>query len=141
MSWGRRQNDEPKGLGFFVIFGVLYTIIDIETTGNGLEGNKITEIAVFKYDGNRVVDEFTSLVNPECPIPFFITRLTGIDDDTVRDAPTFAEIAEKVEAITQDCIFIAHAVNFDYGSSKKNSANWAKPTPVKNCVPYDSPAN
>ena len=98
---------------------MLYTIIDIETTGNGIKGNKITEIAIFKHDGEKVVDEFTSLVNPECPIPFFITGLTGIDDQMVAQAPTFKEIATKVLELTQDCIFVAHSVNFDYGVIKE----------------------
>lgn len=97
----------------------MYTIIDIETTGNGLKGNKITEISIFKFDGEKIVDEFTSLVNPQCPIPYFITGLTGIDDETVRDAPTFTEIAPNVQRITKDCIFVAHAVNFDYGVIKE----------------------
>lgn len=98
---------------------MLYTIIDIETTGNGLKGNKITEISIFKYDGQKVLEEFTSLVNPQCAIPPFITGLTGIDNETVRQAPIFAEIAEKVMRMTQDCIFVAHAVNFDYGVIKE----------------------
>lgn len=98
---------------------MLYTIVDIETTGNGIKGNKITEIAIFKFDGEKVVDEFTSLVNPQCSIPYFITGLTGIDDQMVLQAPIFEEIAEKVLAITKDSIFVAHAVNFDYGVIKE----------------------
>jgi len=97
----------------------LYTIIDIETTGNGIKGNKITEISIFKYDGDQIVDEFTSLVNPQSPIPYFITGLTGIDDQMVKNAPTFPEIAETVQKITVDCIFVAHSVNFDYGVIKE----------------------
>lgn len=92
----------------------MYTIIDIETTGNGVKGNKITEISIFKFDGNDVVDEFTTLVNPECEIPYFITGLTGIDNDMVRNAPKFHEITEQILAITTDTIFVAHNVNFDY---------------------------
>ena len=92
----------------------MYTIVDIETTGNGIKGNKITEISIFKTDGNSVLDEFSSLVNPECEIPYFITGLTGIDDDMVRNAPTIKEIAPKIQEITEDCIFVAHSVNFDY---------------------------
>ena len=89
----------------------IYTIIDVETTGRG---NKMTEISIFKYDGHQVVDEFTSLVNPEAFIPGHITALTGIDNGMVADAPLFAEIAEDILKITEDCIFVAHNVNFDY---------------------------
>ena len=96
----------------------MYTIIDIETTGNGIKGNRITEISIFKYDGHEVVDEFTSLVNPECEIPAFITGLTGIDNDMVRNAPLLEEIIPQIEAITKDTIFVAHSVNFDYNVIK-----------------------
>jgi len=97
----------------------LYTIIDIETTGNGIKGNKITEISIFKYDGDQIVDEFTSLVNPQSPIPYFITGLTGIDDQMVQNAPVFHEIADTIQSITEGCIFVAHSVNFDYGVIKE----------------------
>ncbi len=65
------------------------------------------------------MDEFTSLVNPESPIPYFITGLTGIDDHMVQNAPTFREIAQNVLRITEGCIFVAHSVNFDYGVIKE----------------------
>ncbi len=97
----------------------MYTIIDIETTGNGIKGNKITEISIFKFDSNQIIDEFTSLVNPQCPIPHFITGLTGIDNEMVAAAPTFDEIAGQILEITKDTIFVAHAVNFDYGVIKE----------------------
>jgi len=87
-----------------------YTIIDIETTG----ANKITEISIFKYDGTQVIDEFTSLVNPETQIPSYIVALTGIDNGMVADAPRFHEVAESILEITKDSIFVAHNVNFDY---------------------------
>ncbi len=96
----------------------MYCIVDIETTGNGIKDNKITEIAIFKYDGERIVDEFTSLVNPECEIPYFITGLTGIDNDMVRNAPTIDEIAPKILEFTANSIFVAHSVNFDYNVIK-----------------------
>ncbi len=101
----------------------MYSIVDIETTGNGIKGNKITEISIFRFDGNRVVDEFTSLVNPECEIPYFITRLTGIDKHLVRDAPILSEIAPKILEITKDAIFVAHSVNFDYNVIKNEFKN------------------
>jgi DNA polymerase-3 subunit epsilon len=93
---------------------LLYTVVDIETTGNGYKGSKITEISIFVFDGKVVVDEFTSLVNPEQNIPTFITNLTGITNAMVRNAPKFYEIAKKVEELTKDTIFVAHNVNFDY---------------------------
>ncbi|MGB3150702.1 MAG: exonuclease domain-containing protein [Maribacter sp.] len=96
----------------------MYCIVDIETTGNGIKGNRITEISIFKYDGHQIVDEFTSLVNPQCEIPYFITGLTGIDDAMVRDAPKLVEIASKITTFTQDSIFVAHSVNFDYNVIK-----------------------
>ncbi len=91
-----------------------YAIIDIETTGMGIQGNKITEIAVFIYNGKEVVEEYDTLVNPECNIPYAITRLTGIDNTMVTSAPKFYEIAKKLILLTKDCVFVAHNVNFDY---------------------------
>lgn len=89
----------------------MYTIIDVETTG---QGNKITEISIFKYNGTQIIDEFTSLVNPDAYIPDYITALTGIDNALVAHAPTFSELAKDILAITEDTIFVAHSVNFDY---------------------------
>ncbi|NKI28000.1 GIY-YIG nuclease family protein [Arenibacter sp. 6A1] len=92
----------------------MYSIVDIETTSNGIQGNKITEISIFKFDGREIIEEFTSLVNPQCPIATFITGLTGIDNDMVRHAPKLEDIATRILEITQDTIFVAHNVNFDY---------------------------
>jgi DNA polymerase-3 subunit epsilon len=93
---------------------LLYAVVDIETTGNGPKGQKITEISALIFDGKKIVNEFTSLVNPEQNIPAFITNLTGITNAMVRNAPKFYEIAKKVAEITKDTIFVAHNVNFDY---------------------------
>ena len=92
----------------------MFSVVDIETTGNGYKGQKITEISIFTFDGKHIVGEFTSLVNPEQNIPAFITNLTGIDNAMVRNAPKFYEIAKKVAELTQDTVFVAHNVNFDY---------------------------
>eukprot|EP00825_Cyclidium_porcatum_P003223 TRINITY_DN11493_c0_g1_i2.p2 TRINITY_DN11493_c0_g1~~TRINITY_DN11493_c0_g1_i2.p2 ORF type:complete len:191 (-),score=7.36 TRINITY_DN11493_c0_g1_i2:205-777(-) len=72
---------------------VLYAIIDIETTGQSAANGKITEIAIFIHDGFEITDSFSSLVNPECHIPGYITDLTGISNEMVRNAPKFYEIA------------------------------------------------
>ncbi len=97
----------------------LYSIVDIETTGNGYKGQRITEISIFVFDGKKIVNEFTSLVNPEQNIPAFITNLTGITDAMVRTAPKFYEIAKTIEEITRDTVFVAHNVNFDYNIIKQ----------------------
>ena len=90
---------------------MIYSIIDVETTGRS---NRITEISIFNYENGIVIEEFTSLVNPEILIPMHITALTGIDNSMVYDAPLFSDIAQNILDITTDTIFVAHNVNFDY---------------------------
>ncbi len=92
----------------------LYSIIDVETTGGRPSDSRITDISIFITDGKQILDEFSSLVNPETYIPPFISELTGITNEMVADAPTFDEIAQKVLDFTEDTIFIAHNVNFDF---------------------------
>jgi DNA polymerase III subunit epsilon len=93
----------------------MYAVVDIETTGGSPVHEKITEIAIYLYDGNKITGEFSSLVNPEKNIPYHITALTGITNEMVADAPRFYEIARKVVELTENCIFVAHNVSFDYG--------------------------
>lgn len=92
----------------------MFSIIDIETTGNSYKYGKITEIAIFQHNGQEITDSFTTLINPEIDIPFFITDLTGIDNSMVKDAPRFYEVAKKIVEMTQGRTFIAHNVSFDY---------------------------
>ncbi|HRG33150.1 MAG: GIY-YIG nuclease family protein [Saprospiraceae bacterium] len=96
-----------------------FAIIDIETTGGQYRSGKITEIAIIVFENGQIVDQFESLVNPECSIPFEITRITGIDSEMVKDAPKFYEIAKRIIEITHDCIFVAHNVEFDYSFIKE----------------------
>ncbi len=91
-----------------------YTVIDVETTGKGLGGNRMTEICIVRLHGSEIVEKFTSLIDPEVLIPDFITQLTGIDNEMVASAPLFHEVADEIERMTRDCIFVAHNVNFDY---------------------------
>ncbi len=91
-----------------------YAIVDIETTGGMAKRDKIIEIAVVIHDGYAIVDQFSSLINPDRSIPYEITRITGIDNEMVNDAPRFYEIAKEFILITQGAIFVAHNVNFDY---------------------------
>ena len=73
-----------------------YAIIDIETTGGSPKNSKITEIAIYKHDGEKVIDEYQTLVDPEMPIPPFIVQLTGISDKMVSSAPKFFEVAKEI---------------------------------------------
>lgn len=92
----------------------MYAILDIETTGGKYNEEGITEIAVYKFDGHKVVDQFISLVNPEQPIQPFVVNLTGINNDMLRNAPKFYEVAKRIVEITSDCIVVAHNAQFDH---------------------------
>jgi DNA polymerase-3 subunit epsilon len=92
----------------------MFAIIDIETTGGSARLEKITEVAVYLHDGEKITGEFVSLVNPERNIPYFITNLTGITNEMVADAPRFFEIAKDIVELTKGRIFVAHNARFDY---------------------------
>ncbi|XMO88487.1 exonuclease domain-containing protein [Algibacter sp. AS12] len=92
----------------------MYAILDIETTGGKFNEEGITEIAIYKFDGHEVVDQFISLVNPERDIQPFVVNLTGINSNMLRNAPKFYEVAKRIVEITQDCILVAHNAQFDY---------------------------
>ncbi len=92
----------------------MYAILDIETTGGKYNEEGITEIAIYKYDGHTVVDQFISLVNPEREIQAFVVNLTGINSNMLRNAPKFYEVAKRIIEITEDCIVVAHNAQFDY---------------------------
>lgn len=96
----------------------MYAIVDIETTGGYAAANGIIEISVQVFDGQQVIEQFETLVNPNQSIPKFIQAFTGITNEMVADAPSFEEVAEKVYTILQGNIFVAHSVNFDYSFIK-----------------------
>src|SRR5512133_1045775 len=92
----------------------MYAIVDIETTGGSSRLEKITEIAIYQHDGEKITGEFASLINPERNIPYFITSLTGITNEMVEYAPRFFEIAKKIVELTEGRTFVAHNARFDY---------------------------
>ena len=93
----------------------MYAIIDIETTGGNARTDRIIDIAIILHNGERVVEEYATLVNPAGRyISPFIAGLTGITAELVEAAPLWEEIADKVDELTRDCIFVAHNVGFDY---------------------------
>jgi DNA polymerase-3 subunit epsilon len=91
----------------------LYAILDIETTGGKYNEEGITEIAIYKFDGHQIVDQFCSLVNPERNIQPFVVNLTGINNQMLRNAPKFHEVAKRIIEITDDCTIVAHNAQFD----------------------------
>ena len=97
----------------------MFAIIDIETTGGNHTYDRITDICIILHDGLTVTEKFSSLVNPERNIPSHITRLTGISNEMVQDAPKFWEIAKRIIELTKGRVFVAHNVTFDYGFLQK----------------------
>ncbi|TDE05688.1 exonuclease domain-containing protein [Flavobacterium sandaracinum] len=91
-----------------------YAIVDIETTGGNATHSRITEIAIIIHDGEKVIDRWETLVNPQKHIPDAIFALTGITNEMVREAPIFDLISDQVFELLKDRVFVAHNVNFDY---------------------------
>ncbi len=96
----------------------MFAILDIETTGGSPKTEKITEIAIFFHDGEKVISEWSTLLNPEKNIPYFITGLTGITNEMVADAPKFYEVARELVERTENHTIVGHNVNFDYSFIK-----------------------
>lgn len=91
-----------------------FVVIDLETTGNiPKKGDKIIQFAAVVIENGKITEKFSSLINPKKSIPIFIEELTGLNDDMVKDAPLFSEIAEKVTTLLDGAYFVAHNVLFD----------------------------
>jgi DNA polymerase-3 subunit epsilon len=103
----------------------MFAIIDIETCGGSFNFKKgrIIEICIVRHDGLSVIDVYTTLINPECYISPYFTNISHIDNDMVRDAPKFHEVAKKIIELTEGCVFVAHNVGFDYGFVKDEFAS------------------
>lgn len=101
--------------------------VDIETTGGGYRSSRVLEVAAIRYENGEIVDEFTSLINPQERIPGFITGITGITELDIQDAPTFADIAERLKEVLDGAVFVAHNVNFDYSFIKSEYARLGEP--------------
>ncbi|MES2630246.1 MAG: exonuclease domain-containing protein [Bacteroidota bacterium] len=103
----------------------MFAIIDIETCGNSfqLRKGRIIEISILVYDGLSVVDKFTTLINPECYISPFYTSVSGITNEMVENAPKFHEVAADILRYTENCVFVAHNVGFDYGFVREEFAS------------------
>ncbi|WP_294223775.1 PolC-type DNA polymerase III [uncultured Chryseobacterium sp.] len=92
----------------------MYSIIDIESNGAGYRKEFIIDIAIYRYDGQKIVDQFISLVNPESDITPFVQKLTNITPKMVKTAPKFHEIARRIVEITANTTLVGHNIDFDY---------------------------
>ncbi|MCY0976308.1 3'-5' exonuclease [Chryseobacterium wangxinyae] len=92
----------------------MYSIIDIESNGAGFRKECIIDIAIYRYDGHKIVDQFISLVNPESDITPFVQKLTNITPNMVKTAPKFHELAKRVIEITEGTTLVGHNIDFDY---------------------------
>lgn len=90
-----------------------FVVFDLETTGAKAPPCRVTEVGAFRVRSGEIVEEFHTLLNPEMPIPAFITSLTGIDDEMVKDAPFFADIADRLLDFLGDSVLVAHNAPFD----------------------------
>jgi ATP-dependent DNA helicase DinG len=95
------------------ILGNRYVVIDFETTGNSSMKDRIIQVGAVLIEDNRIVERFSSYVNPLIPIPPFVQQLTGISDEDVVDAPIFDEIAPNLLKLLDGSYFVAHNVRFD----------------------------
>src|SRR6202042_2996087 len=98
----------------------MYAIVDIETTGGHASANGITEIAICIHNGKKVVERYSTLVNPRKDIPIYISALTGITNEMVEKAPPFEDVAHDIYHLLNNNIFVAHNVNFDYSFVRHN---------------------
>lgn len=105
------EEDGPEG----ALADLDYAVVDVETTGTApADGARVTEIAVMQVSSGDLVNEFSSLVDPGRPIPAWISRLTGITDEMVADAPDFGDVAPTVRSMLEGRVFVAHNVSFDW---------------------------
>lgn len=115
------------------MFDKKLAIVDLETTGMSAQRHRIIEIAVIRIEGNKIVDTFSTCINPEIPIPWFITHLTGISDKDVEKAPLFTEVKHKVKKILKGATFVAHNVWFDYSFIRSEFERIDLPFESKRC--------
>lgn len=97
-----------------------YVVFDLETTGFSPETNRIIEIGAVKVQNGKIVDKFSTFVNPQVPIPFRIEQLTSINDSMVIDAPVIADILPEFMKFCDGCVMVAHNADFDMSFIKKN---------------------
>jgi DNA polymerase-3 subunit epsilon len=105
--------------------------VDLETTGGNPAHHRITEIGIVRVAQGETAEEWSSLVNPGCPIPAYIQAFTGISDQMVAGAPPFADVAALVRQKLQGAVFVAHNARFDYSFLRGEFRRLALPFSAK----------
>ncbi|HUI31133.1 MAG TPA: exonuclease domain-containing protein [Candidatus Acidoferrales bacterium] len=100
----------------------VFSVVDVETTGSVASGERMIEFAAYKVRNGRIVDEYTTLLNPGRHIPNFIRNMTGISNEMVYDAPSFGEVAGRIYDFLSETIFTAHNSHFDYSFVRNEMA-------------------
>ncbi len=104
-----------------------YVAFDLETTGMSAERNEIIEIGAVKVEGGKVVDRFSSFVNPHQPIPPEIVRLTGISDDMVKDAADAAFVVPEFVRFSEGYMLVGHNLMFDFTFTRISASRLGLP--------------
>ena len=110
-----------------------FCVIDTETTGGNAGTDRIIDVAVFRFRGGMILEKYQTLLNPGRPIPAWISMLTGINDDMVRNAPRFEDVAGPLKSILSKGVFTAHNVRFDYGFVEGEFARLGEPFESEQC--------
>lgn len=98
-----------------------FVAIDVETTGLSPVYNELIEISAIKYNKAKKQDVFSTLIKPKKEIPYNITKITGISNEMVKNAPPIEDIMPKLIEFIGDCSIVAHNANFDYSFLQNNS--------------------
>lgn len=109
-----------------------YVVFDVETPNRA--NNRMSAIGITIIKDKTIIDEYYSLINPETHFDYFNVRLTGINKEAVKDAPTFPELWTKIESIMNDGILVAHNAVFDMSVLKRCLQDYG--ISWKNNVPY-----
>jgi DNA polymerase III epsilon subunit family exonuclease len=106
-----------------------FCVVDLEATGSNPDRDQVIEVGIVVVENLEVADRYSTLVNPGQQIPVWIRRLTGIDDETVADAPEFADVAPEIVDLLRGGVFVAHNVDFDSRFLRARLAVEEVPTP------------
>lgn len=102
-------------------------IVDVETSGTHAIASRVIEIGILRIESGVCVETYRSTINPDSRVPGWITALTGITQEEVNTAPRFDEVADDVERLLADAIFVAHNVAFDYAFIEREFSRAARP--------------